>query len=295
MALKQLAHQALHGHDGSAKMDGSDPGGGGGGSGMAAGASAGSGLFAAASSSSPGYNHSYSHLLYQLVCRSVKDILSRELPQILVSFTSCLRAALGTGIHIPAAHALVNSLEKFVYEVGGWVGTACCAAGCSCHPGRSPAFPVLPRCLCHPCRSPAWLPFLCPDVLPWCTCHPCHSPVPWRAVLQVLVQRATSNLADMSALAAHDPQVAASLQLLQSAGLAPGAGQSYASNSELSMLLGGLAGGLGGGLGQGQMGGQGMGGGIGQGMGQGMGGGMGQGMGQGMSQGMSQGNGGGGS
>lgn len=99
LALKQLAHQALRESTAKEEPSTSLP------------------AVASSAATSPLFSQAYDHLLYQLVCRSVKDILSRELPQILVSFSGCLRAALAGSLHIPAAHTLVSSLESFVYEV----------------------------------------------------------------------------------------------------------------------------------------------------------------------------------
>ena len=101
----------------------------------------------------------YSQALHGLVCRCVKDVLNVQLPQvrgggwfpggpsrgcmppllrpffpmyisvcspstvqILVTFTTCLRAGMVSGMGLPDAHLLVAQLEQYIFEVGSSYG-----------------------------------------------------------------------------------------------------------------------------------------------------------------------------
>lgn len=131
MALKQLAHQTYQTAVAPDAQAGKDAA-----MGVIPGVPDASGQQAAPEDASAGMldiSTGYGAMLYPLVCRAVKETLNREMPSILVTFTSCVRAALTTSLPLPGSQALVNGLEQYMYEVGPMVDWVMVGIGMNYH------------------------------------------------------------------------------------------------------------------------------------------------------------------
>ncbi|GAX76914.1 hypothetical protein CEUSTIGMA_g4360.t1 [Chlamydomonas eustigma] len=128
-ALKQLSHQAHVEMMRPPANDGEHNASGGGGIGntlFSEQASAASAAVAIVAATSPEiiaitaqnpHGSAEAQFLYSLINRCVRDMLKLQLPQILATFTTCLRVSMANGVGLPDSSGLVHNLEQYIIEV----------------------------------------------------------------------------------------------------------------------------------------------------------------------------------